>query len=124
MVTTMNIDGYIYRYSGTPRKDYLEIRDGRLEESSILSRLSGDEIPAPIQSTQNFVRLRYEEHMLFLKILDNVIYIAIRMYLPMFCTLDSTQMNQAIEQDFKYTTIQTPIQSSQIVVALMPMELV
>ena len=33
--------------------DYLEIRDGPSDDSSLLGKLCGSEIPAPIQSSQN-----------------------------------------------------------------------
>ena len=38
--------------------DYLEIRDGPSDDSHILGRLCGNEIPAPIHSSQNQMWLR------------------------------------------------------------------
>ena len=38
--------------------DYLEIRDGSSGESPVLAKLCGNEIPAPIQTTQNHVWIR------------------------------------------------------------------
>ena len=39
-------------------KDYLEFRDGIFESSPVLEKLCGNELPAPIQSSQNKVMLR------------------------------------------------------------------
>ena len=39
--------------------DYLEIRDGPSADSSLLERLCGSEIPAPIQSSQNHLWIRW-----------------------------------------------------------------
>ena len=38
--------------------DYLDIRDGNSEESSLMEKLCGNEIPDPIQSTENHVWMR------------------------------------------------------------------
>ena len=38
--------------------DYLEIRDGFSDGSPVLGKLCGNDIPAPIQSTQNQVWIR------------------------------------------------------------------
>ena len=39
--------------------DYLEIRDGPSADSSLLERLCGSEIPAPIQSSQNQLWMKW-----------------------------------------------------------------
>ena len=39
--------------------DYLEIRDGGSEQSEVLTKLCGDEIPNPIQTTQNEAWIRW-----------------------------------------------------------------
>ena len=46
-------DDYICEYA-----DYLEIRDGNSEEAPLLAKLCGNDIPAPIISTQNQVWMR------------------------------------------------------------------
>ena len=38
--------------------DYLEIRDGPSEDAALLHKLCGSEIPDPIQSTGNHLRMR------------------------------------------------------------------
>ena len=38
--------------------DYLEIRDGPSDDSPLLGKLCGSDIPAPIQSTQNQLRMK------------------------------------------------------------------
>ena len=38
--------------------DYLEIRDGRYGYSPLLGKLCGNDIPAPVQSTQNNVWIK------------------------------------------------------------------
>ena len=40
--------------------DYLEIRDGNSGYSELLAKLCGNDVPAPMQSTQNFVWMRLE----------------------------------------------------------------
>ena len=38
--------------------DYLEVRDGRSEESQIIGKFSGSSIPTPIHSSKNNIWLR------------------------------------------------------------------
>ena len=38
--------------------DYLEIRDGSSHDSLVLDKLCGNEIPAPMQSSQNQLRMK------------------------------------------------------------------
>ena len=45
-------------YDSTCGYDYLEIRDGSSAASPLLDKLCGNEIPAPIQSSQNQVWMR------------------------------------------------------------------
>ena len=52
-ITSMDIE-----WHSTCYYDYLEIRDGGSEQSEVLTKLCGDEIPNPIQSTQNEVWIR------------------------------------------------------------------
>ena len=52
-ITRMDIE-----WHSTCLYDYLEIRDGGSEQSVVLTKLCGDEIPNPIQSTQNEVWIR------------------------------------------------------------------
>ena len=40
------------------RYDYLEIRDGPSDDSSIMDKLCGNQIPAPILSNQNHVWMK------------------------------------------------------------------
>ena len=47
-----------YVSDNTCGTDYLEIRDGQSEQSSLLDKICGTDIPAPIQSTQNHMWLR------------------------------------------------------------------
>ena len=53
-ITSMDIE-----WHSTCYYDYLEIRDGRSEQSEVLTKVCGDEIPNTIQSTQNEVWIRY-----------------------------------------------------------------
>ena len=53
-ITSMDIE-----WHSTCYYDYLEIRDGGSEQSEVLTKLCGDEIPNPIQSTQNEVWIRW-----------------------------------------------------------------
>lgn len=56
-----NPDYYFYSYyssDDTCDTDYLEIRDGSSRESPLIEYVCGDEIPAPIMSTQNNVWMR------------------------------------------------------------------
>ena len=47
-----------YNNDDTCQTDYLEIRDGSSQESPLIDYLCGDEIPAPILSTQSNVWMR------------------------------------------------------------------
>ena len=47
-----------YNNDDTCQTDYLEIRDGGSQDSPLIEYLCGDEIPAPIVSTQSKVWMR------------------------------------------------------------------
>ena len=51
----MKIHGYTGRCEFS---DYIEIRDGGSEQSSLIAKLCGNEIPEPIHSTQKHVWMR------------------------------------------------------------------
>ena len=54
-ITITRID---IEFQSTCDWDYLQIRDGGSEESEELIKLCGDEVPNPIQTTQNEVWIR------------------------------------------------------------------
>ena len=55
VLTFMTMD---IKSHSTCKFDYLEIRDGISDDSSVLIKLCGNEIPTPIQSSQNQVWMK------------------------------------------------------------------
>ena len=55
---SMDIKGYSWDCGS---ENYLEIRDGPSENSPLLEKLCGNEIPSPIQSSHNQVWMRYQK---------------------------------------------------------------
>ena len=53
LLNFLSMDIHKYSWDSSCDYDYLEIRDGPSDDSPLLDKLCGSEIPAPIQSTQN-----------------------------------------------------------------------
>ena len=60
LLNFLSMDIQIYSSGYCP--DYLDVRDGASEVSPLLGKLCGSEIPAPIQSSQNQLLMKWVKH--------------------------------------------------------------
>ena len=95
LLNFLSMDIHKYSWDSSCDYDYLEIRDGPSDDSPLLDKLCGSEIPAPIQSTQNQLWMKWGEISVAKSEVKSIHLIVIS---------DSTLMMETKKRDFTSST--------------------